>query len=244
MRAFLKKAVSALPKSDWIFSIYRNAKLRIYYGVFKGKEQLFSDYYKVNNWGDEESGSGYGSTLSYTEVLRERLPELFQELNVKSVLDAPCGDLNWFKHILDKPTFKYIGGDIVPSLIKQHNENLAKENVSFIHLDVTEDELPSADLWLCRDCLIHFSNKDIIKTLNHYLESDIPYLLTTSYTESEENRNIATGAHRFLNLTLPPFNFPEPKLYINDWVEGYPVKKLGLWEKEQIADTIRNLTSK
>lgn len=244
MKEFFKKIVSSLPNSEWIFGVYRSAKLRIYYGVFKGKEQLFSDYYKVNNWGDEESVSGFGSTLSYTEDLRVKLPVLFQELNVESVLDAPCGDLNWFKHLLDAPKFKYTGGDIVPSLIKDHQQNLEKEGVTFTHLDITKDALPSADLWLCRDCLIHFSNKDIAKTLNQYLESDIPYLLTTSYTESTINKNIATGAHRYLNLTLPPFNFPKPELYINDWVEGYPVKKLGLWKKEQIADTIRNLTSK
>ena len=150
--------------------------------------------------------------------------------------------MNWFKHILKKASFEYIGADIVQSLILEHQKNFTNDNISFLHLDITNEPLPNADIWLCRDCLIHFSNKDIKRALTQFIDSSIPYLLTTSYTESTANANILTGEHRFLNLELPPFNFPKPDLYIDDWIDGFEVKKLGMWRKETIVDRVINLS--
>lgn len=243
MKTFLKKIISALPWSGKFFVLYRKVKLKFYYGLIKGKKELFSDYYSMNNWGSEESVSGSGSTLSYTESLRTVLPQLFANLNIKSILDAPCGDMNWFSHVLEEYPIEYKGGDIVPALIAQHQQNFNRPNISFFQLDITKDHLPEADMWLCRDCLIHFPNKDIFKALNNYLSSNIPYLLTTSYTESDSNTNIITGLHRYLNLELPPFFFQKPQLYLNDWVEGYPVKKLGLWRREDVEEVFANVHS-
>ncbi len=237
----VREIVEKLPRSNSIFKLYRKLKLGIYYGLFKGRESLFTDYYRINNWGNPESGSGYGSTITYTEPLRKSLPELFDKIRVQKVLDAPCGDMNWFKHLLESTSIEYIGADIVRSLIDEHKKNFSEDSTLFLHLDVTKDFLPNADIWLCRDCLIHFSNKDIKKALTQFLNSSIPYLLTTSYTESTDNFNIQTGEHRYLNLELPPFNFPKPDLYLDDWVEGYEVKKLGLWRKETIIESIENL---
>ncbi len=238
----LREVVKKLPGSASIFKLYRKAKFGIYYGLFKGKESLFTDYYRINNWGDPESGSGYGSTVSYTEPLRTSLPDLFDKIGAQKVLDAPCGDMNWFKHILKTASFEYIGADIVQSLILEHQKNFTNDNITFLHLDITKEPLPNADIWLCRDCLIHFSNKDIKRALTQFIDSSITYLLTTSYTESTANTNILTGEHRFLNLELPPFNFPKPDLYIDDWIEGFEVKKLGLWRKETIVDRVKNLS--
>lgn len=244
MPKLLRKVVERLPGSQYLFYIYRKAKLRFYYGAFKGKEKLFSDYYKVWNWGPGESRSGSGSTLAFTESLRKELPEIFDKYNLKTILDAPCGDLNWMKLVIEKNPIEYKGADIVRPMIEGHKRNYSYPNTTFYHLDITKDALLKADIWLCRDCLIHFSNKDIIRTLTNYLKSDIPYLLTTTYVESKVNVNIITGDHRFLNLELPPFNFPKPQTYINDWVPGTPVKKLGLWTKEELEKFIIALSTK
>jgi hypothetical protein len=60
----------------------------------------FIDIYHQNIFGGIESRSGNGSTLVQTAVIRDEIPLLFKELNIKSVLDAPCGDFNWMKEIM------------------------------------------------------------------------------------------------------------------------------------------------
>lgn len=47
-----------------------------------------------------------------------------------------------------------------------------------------------------------------------------------------------TGSFRALNLELPPFDFCKPLLYIDDWIEGHPIRKLGLWEKQALTHAL------
>ncbi len=238
--SFFKK----IPGSDFILKLYKKLKFNIYYPLIKGKEALFTDYYERRIWGNPESVSGAGSTISYTKTLRKELPEIINNLEVDTLLDAPCGDFNWFKEIRKELDIHYIGGDIVKELITENQQTYKFENTRFIHLDITKEELPNADIWLCRDCLIHFSDYDIKKAFSRFIDSDIPYLLTTTHPLNTINTNIATGEVRLLNLEIEPFNFPKPLIVIDDWIEGYPEKKLGLWKREMIEDQIQKLVSK
>lgn len=203
-------------------------------------EELFTSYFNNGHWvsNDDESVSGSGSTKRYMENIREKIPELIENLDVKTILDAPCGDYNWFQLIQRTPEVQYIGGDIVKPLIERNQSLFTNHNTRFIHLDITKDKLPNADLWLLRDCLFHLSNKDINLVLYNFLRSNIPYLLTTTYPESEVNKDINTGSARQLNLELPPFNLCPPILYLDDWIEGYPVRKLGLWSEDAILTSL------
>jgi hypothetical protein len=54
-------------------------------------ESMFTGIYEHHLWPEEETRSGEGSTLSYTEKFRTELPKLFEQFNITSVLDAPCG---------------------------------------------------------------------------------------------------------------------------------------------------------
>jgi hypothetical protein len=83
---------------------------------------------------------------------------------------------------------------------------------------------------MCRDVLFHFPYADIFRTLNNLFRSDITYILTTDHPEQEENTDIRIGRFRPLNVLREPFFFPEPILWIDDWIEGYPVRRMGLWE--------------
>jgi hypothetical protein len=71
-----------------------------------------------------------------------------------------------------------------------------------------------------------------------FLRSEIPYLLTATYPECRRNDDIVTGAFRELNLLLPPFGFPPPRRTLEDWIEGYPVRQLGLWKREELRDAL------
>jgi hypothetical protein len=114
----------------------------------------------------------------------------------------------------------------------------ANDNTTFMRLDITTDTLPGADLWLCRDCFIHLSEADVLRAIERYLASDIPYLLASTHPQCRHNRDITTGACRLLNLEAAPFNFPAARVYLADWVEDYPERYLGLWERSALRTAL------
>ena len=195
-------------------------------------QELFAHYYETNVWGDEESVSGSHSTHRYTANIREQLPGLIARLGVSRILDAPCGDYNWFRFVPRHENITYVGADIVAALVERNQAAFGSANTSFRHIDIAGDDLPPADLWICRDCLFHFSDLNIWRAIDNFLGSDIRYLLTTTFPHSTENKNIPTGEFRLLNLELPPFGFPKPIESMDDWIEGHPVKRLALWDRD------------
>lgn len=202
-------------------------------------EERFTHIYNKNKWNDGESRSGAGSSAETTANIRTVMPALLGDLNVQTLLDAPCGDYNWFRMIERDENTRYIGGDIVQPLIDANNANFADATTDFIHLDITKDELPAADLWLCRDCLIHLSYADVAKAVENFLRSDIPLWLVTTHTEIERNIDIPTGHCRMINLEIAPFNFGSPMRYVEDTDHSGTGKCLGLWDKASLADAIR-----
>lgn len=237
MKKTIKRILSSIPGGSQAMQLYSNLRFRIY-SAFKNREDLFTAYYKNRHWGGQEVFSGPGSTVEYTENIRKEIPRLIKKLGVLRILDAPCGDYNWFRLIPRKKNVFYIGADIVEPLIERNKNLFKNRNTNFMKLDITKDILPYADLWICRDCLLHFSNKDIFETIKNFFRSDIRYLLTSTYPGSSKNKDIPTGKLRFLNLNLPPFNFCEPIIFIDDWIKGYPVKKMGLWEKGMLYEAL------
>jgi hypothetical protein len=196
----------------------------------------FTNIYKDNAWGNDESVSGPGSTAKNSELIGKELPGLFKNLDVKTILDVPCGDFNWFRFVLKDLNVSYIGGDIVKQLIIENEKKYGNEKTRFIHLDITKDKLPKGDLLLCRDCLFHLSYKDIFLFLQNFLISDIKYLLTTTYTKCNMNENIISGRYRQLNLEKPPFSFCKAKHYMDDSMG----RSLALWEKQVLYNALIN----
>jgi len=203
-----------------------------------GAQGVFTKIYEENSWKSEETPSGPGSTIEYTKNIVKEVPRIISGLMIKRILDAPCGDYNWFHLIERDDDVSYIGGDIVETLVTSNQKKYGNDNTRFMHLDITNDALPKADLWLCRDCLYHLSNDDIFKVINNFSNSDITYLLTSSHPSCKMNTNIVTGQFRQLNLELAPFLFCKPLLSVDDWIEGYPVRHLALWEKRQLSKSL------
>jgi hypothetical protein len=231
MKNFLKRTILNVPAGERLLQIYYKFMLR-----FCGdRAAVFNRFYLRNVWNNPESRSGPGSTIERTERIRSELPTLFKQLGVRTVLDAPCGDYNWFRLISREPEFHYIGADIVEPLIQKNQSLYGAPNTVFITLDIAADPLPSADLWLCRDCLLHLPYRDIFSVLENLLRSDIKYFLFSTHTGCMRNTDIPTGANRALNLQIVPFNFPKPTLCIDDWIEGW---KLALWERSSLANAL------
>lgn len=202
----------------------------------RSPNRLFNEIYRENCWGDRESLSGPGSSLTQTETLRRLLPGLILEIKCKSILDIPCGDFNWMKHVaLD---LDIIGGDIVDELIAKNQARHGRDGRKFLVLDLLQDELPKVDLVLCRDCLIHFSFRNIRRAIRNIKRSRSTYLLTTTYMGRPINEDIPTSAWRPINLQRPPFNFPTPIELLDEESprEHSRDKCLGLWKICDLPD--------
>ncbi len=201
---------------------------------FSTRQETFNKAYKSPVWGSEESLSGTGSTLEATENVRRELPSIIQNYNIKTMLDAPCGDWNWMSHT-NISLEKYIGADIVPSVIENNIKKFAKPNVEFINCNIISDELASVDLIMCRDCLVHLSYQDIKSAIQNFKSTNSIYLFTNTYPKIEVNDNIFTGLNwRPLNMQCKPFNFPEPLLLFPDCTSLNDGSYLALWQLKDI----------
>jgi hypothetical protein len=202
---------------------------------------VFTKIFERNAWGGHESRSGRGSDLDQTRVLIDKLPDVFREFGVRSLLDIPCGDFNWMRH-LDLDGVAYIGADIVEEVIRHNNDAYRREGVEFRRLNLLEDKLPQVDLVLCRDCLVHLSYRQIGIALGRICDSRSKWLLATTFTDRTANHDIAMGEWRPLNLTLPPWQLPAPRFtLVEQCTEDngiYRDKSLGLWSMSDIRASL------
>lgn len=206
----------------------------------------FTRIYETNLWGSDVSRSGTGSDEDQTFHVRQALPGLLYDRQVRSLLDIPCGDFAWMRHVA-MPDIAYIGADIVPAVIAGNQQKYGHIEASemaasrsFQVLDLTVDRLPEVDLVFCRDCLVHLSYRNIRAAIDNLKSSGSRWLLTTTFPEHRENEDIEDGDWRLLNFELPPFRFPSAAALINEGCSEqdgkYADKSLGLWEIASLPD--------
>jgi hypothetical protein len=160
-----------------------------------------------------ETRCGYGSTLKATENLRLFLPGLLRMLNVRTLLDAPCGDFNWMRRVI-LDDIAYVGVDV-----DEDNLAAARERAPdrcFINRDMLNEPLPDADAWLCRDFLQHLPNALVNDALKQFKNSRIGWLLATSFSNVWNQDIKRPGQFRELNLSAHPFCLPLPRISIAD----------------------------
>ncbi len=188
----------------------------------KSLESVFSGIYKTHAWHSDETVSGGGSELARTQEIREELPRVIAEYNIHSILDAGCGDWNWMKEV-DLDDVKVSACDIVSDLVEQNRKKY--EWIDFFVADITKDDLPDVDLILCRSVLYHLSFENIKLAIQN-MKKHGKYLMLTTHPV-ENNKDIADGNWRRVNLLKPPFSMPEPL----EWFYDGPGQDgmMGLW---------------
>lgn len=184
-----------------------------------------------------ESLSGPGSSLAATQTLRRELSVLIERLDVRVLLDVPCGDFHWMQHV-DLRGASYVGGDVVPALVERNRALHAQAGREFRVLDLCRDALPAADLLLCRDALVHLPLRDARQALVNMARAEIAFVLVTHFPGLGRNVDGPLGPWRALDLERPPFDLPAPRALIEelrDPTGRFPPKCLGLWARADLA---------
>jgi SAM-dependent methyltransferase len=201
--------------------------------AFLSHTKIFIDYYKNGFWADATGCSGPNSAPKLTPILRGNLQQLLQQLQVRSLLDAACGDANLMRH-LDIRQIRYYGLDCVPDMIESNRQAFSScSNMQFILGDLVTSALPEVDLILCRDVL-HYLPVDLMwQALRNFKQSGSHYLLVSHNLYSSVSANCSTevGVFRPVNLCEKPFYFSQPLLAI---AEDVYAKELALWDLTQL----------
>lgn len=194
----------------------------------------FTHAFDANVWRDNESVSGPGSTLRYTETLRASLPAMMRALGCTSMVDAPCGDFNWMRAV-DLTGIAYTGADIVPAMIEGLQQQYPQHR--FACLDITRDQLPQADFVMIRDVLFHLSNADVVRVLQNFVASGSKWLATSHSFDVTEMVDVTSDPTTFrpVNLTAAPFHFGQPDYVLKDYAPGFLPRWMGIWPRATIA---------
>ncbi|MEX2452009.1 MAG: class I SAM-dependent methyltransferase [Rhodospirillales bacterium] len=226
--------------SSFLYSVYNKFRRDLHLRRFTREsgcadaKSIFSFYHAKNLFGSKDSLSGTGSSLEATRTIRMYLPGLLADLGIEKILDIPCDDFFWAKEI-DWNGLEYTGADVVEALVAHNAEKYGRGNIRFKALDILEDDLPEADLILCRDLFIHFPNDHVLKALGCIKRSGAKYLLTTHYTGVDTNRDIPLGSFRPINLQRAPFCLPAPDRALSDgdYLDLWK-RTLSLWPVEDL----------
>jgi hypothetical protein len=148
----------------------------------------FNWIYAVGEW-KGGGGSGDGSTLNATKVIRAALPGLFKKHGIKSFMDTSCGSMYWMPTLLEDvektiPGFKFHGTDVVCNLTNTHAKRWrkTKPNWKFSCVDYTNEPLPTGyDAIWSRDSLQHLPLHAVWQFLNNARASGAKFLFVGSY---------------------------------------------------------------
>jgi hypothetical protein len=119
-------------------------------------------------------------------------------------------------------------------MIEKLESQKGNDRIKFVTIDLINEVPPFGNVLMCRDCLFHFSDEGIRKALYNFVRSGTPWLLTTSHPGTKKNTPIKTGQFAPLNLEIAPWHFDSPRTSIRDWIEGFPVRYMGLWGRDEI----------
>ena len=229
LAASLRNAVMRIVGPDMVARIWWRFRGRDSDHFFGDRKRRFEYMYETGYWVRGQNGplSGWGSSLEATGAIREELPKLLQSLDARSLLDLGCGDFTWMKEV--KLPCPYIGVDIVPQVIADNEAKFRNPQRHFLVLDACEEELPPADIVLCREVLFHLSFDDMERMFANVKRSGARYFIATTNVDVEINLDIPSGEHSDRNLELEPLRLPKPEhaLWDGALAEG---RVLGVWK--------------
>jgi hypothetical protein len=169
-------------------------RLEAYYDSVR--EENFHRIYHTNTWGANETRAGPGSTVAYTANARRFLADVIHDLNIHSMADLSCSEMNW-QHLIEgfDALDEFVGYDIVAETVGRNAARFAhSRNVKFEVRDMVRQPLDRPfDLVLVRDTLFHLPLSDVMTVLSAIEDSGSKYLATT-YFSGMRGSNCFVGA--------------------------------------------------
>lgn len=183
----------------------------------------FTYIYDKNKW---SYGSGHGSLAINNREYITFIQNFISANEIKTVVDFGCGDWQ-FSQFVDWSGVRYHGIDIVESVVEKNTSKFSSRNISF-GLFTNYDDLPQADLLICKDVLQHLPNFEAIKILSTAVKKYKYMLITNDFVPSNAafNVDIKAGEVRFIRLDKSPFNLSAPIIFSWDlfWTDGGRVR--------------------
>lgn len=185
-------------------------------------EEEFTDIYDNGRWGRDKEGnptSGRGSSPENTVKYRSLLQAFLKSEKISSVVDIGCGDWS-IARMIDWKGIHYMGVEVVQKLIDNNRKKYGSDLIQFVKLDATKEELPAADLMICKDVMIHLTNTDVHAILAQC--SKYRYCLITNdvapvHNNNLNNENFVRNFYaRNVDITKPPFNV-KGKVLLSYW---------------------------
>ena len=177
---------------------------------------VMQQIYEKHFWGGQGSDFYSGEGSHKPEIIEPYLKAVISFLKSHqnlTVCDLGCGDFNIGKHLVEY-TQHYFAVDIVPELIERNKTLFDAENLEFLCLDISKDQLPKADCVILRQVLQHLSNEEIqqiLDKLQHYkyiiLTEHIPIGHFTPNINIIANRSNRLKYNSGVDITTVPFNF-------------------------------------
>lgn len=208
-------------------------RMLVNYNLIKYKNldnrSIFHNIYQTEAWGKKNldknikynSGPGTQNKEFVEEYLNSLSNFLINFEEKPSIADLGCGNFEIGSKIV-RYSSKFFAIDIFEDLIEFNKEKFFNMNVEFLNLDITEDNLPYADIYIIRTVLQHLSNKSIIKFISN-IKNKCKYLIVTEHLPDKNiknfkpNQDIISGPYirLFKNsgvvLTEKPFNLEVKK---------------------------------
>lgn len=200
------------------------AKVRPYFhsknahGDYDITPEQVAHYYKMDE--HRYSLSGDGSMISSVTPAAKWWGDIVTRENIFSVLDVPCGDVNWQMSIpeIDRIGL-YVGLDIARFPLKLAKARYAHHrNKLFAQWDLSTCEIPrwmngtrvnSFDLVHLRDVIQHLTYAAAKRAIRNIVDTGVKYLVTTTYPSATNPQHVAQSENIFYqnNMELPPFSF-------------------------------------
>jgi hypothetical protein len=167
-----------------------------------------------------KSSSGSGSDLGIsTQNSLRVIKETIDKFNITSMIDIPCGDVNWiFESFVTDSLPLYLGLDVTNALIELNKHRFAHhKNKIFAFWDATACTLPQHklsndprpfDLVHVRDVIQHMGLDLGVRFFCNVFKSGARVLIATTFPNSE-NKEIEEGSYYQNNLSKEPFSFAD-----------------------------------
>ncbi len=186
-------------------------------------KRRFEEIYAGGEWGSS-SRSGPGSVPSRLGAYLDLLQAVLEHTGACTVVDLGCGDWSFSRYV-DWGTARYVGLDVVPSLIEKLNATYGSDSIRFELVDEELSTVEEADLLIAKDVLQHWSNEAVhrfLRRLHRFrhalLVNDVAYerrrwsAFLRYRPAAVPNSDTVTGGYRPLDLTKPPFGLEAERL--------------------------------